>query len=50
MILHILERIEDPRQILSHIDGIELGQSSEKFNIGGVINIDVKNMINQGQI
>jgi len=48
--LHILERIEDARQILSHTGGLDLGRSSEKFNIGGVINIDIKNMIDRGQI
>ena len=48
--LHVLERIDDARQILSHTGGLELGSSSEKFNIGGVINIDIKNMIDGGQI
>lgn len=48
--LCILERIEDAKEIELHTGNIDFGQESEKFNIGGVINIDVKNMIDKGQI
>jgi len=48
--LCILERIEDAKEIELHTGNIDFGQESEKFNIGGVINVDIKNMIDRGQI
>jgi len=48
--LHVLERISSAREILLHAGDMQLGASSEKFNIGGVINIDVQNKIDEGQI
>jgi len=46
----VLERVSTAKDFLLHIGNIELGQSSQKFNVGGVINIDIKNKVDRGQI
>ncbi|MBN2590037.1 MAG: DUF4384 domain-containing protein [Sedimentisphaerales bacterium] len=48
--LNVRERIDDASKMLSNAGNLELGRASEKFNIGGVINIDIKNMIDSGKI
>jgi tetratricopeptide (TPR) repeat protein len=48
--LYVLEKIDDVKEIELHTGNIDFGQESRKFNLGGVINVDVKNMIEHGEV
>lgn len=49
--LVVLNKVEDAKDIQINADNfLNLGQTSEKFNIGGVINIDIADKIKTGGI
>jgi tetratricopeptide (TPR) repeat protein len=49
--LVVSEKVDDAKDIQIHTDSLlNLGQASERFNIGGVINVNIADMIKSGRI